>query len=373
MVDISDERKSSHNNGAPSHAARTETANSSADPGLISAQAAEFELPADADLPIHPAAMAFPVLPEQLDELVESLRHSGQMETVIVYDGKILDGQKRNLARKRLHIGLRCSAICDLAGLTPFEWAVRKNLAAGTARHLTDSQRALIGARLCREVYEREATARMTAGKTVPREQCGKAYEKAAELVNVRTNRLRQGLKVHDANWSELTDAVWQGSVVISTAAEIADLSNDRDRKRALTAATAKNNRALREILGASREVLDKLGQKLTPRSRSLFVAADTWNRQLRQLQATIRWLQATADQPEARVLRQTARIGVLEEVMQCIDAAKPWAQCPYCDHIVNNTCPVCQGSGFLTEMEYHANLERYASHLEQHGDTDRT
>lgn len=101
-----------------------------------------FELAPEEDLDVHPAAETYPILPDQLEKMVESLRVGGQMDPVTVYEGQILDGRTRNLARKALGLPLKCRRITDLNGLDPLEWVIRRNQAAGTVRHLSDSQRA---------------------------------------------------------------------------------------------------------------------------------------------------------------------------------------------------------------------------------------
>lgn len=323
-----------------------------------------FELAPDDDLPIHPAAAAFPVSDKDLETMSESFSADGQWDPVIVFENQILDGQKRNHVRKRLGLPLRCMRIADLGGLTPQEWAIRRNLAAGTARHLSDSQRAMIGARLCRDVYEKEAKDRMRAGKDVPPEERGRASERAARVVAVKTNLLRQGLKVHDAGWAELFDAVWRGIVAISVAAQIAELPAERDRKRALAAAVTKDREALRKICRSKRGVRDGLGNQVGDRGRAAFLAAAHWDRQIKQLGSVAQWLQSIRENPEARVLREAVRVETLDEIIHSVEAAKPWVQCAYCEHFGADACPVCDGTGFLTRLEHEATMRRYAESL---------
>ena len=208
-----------------------------------------YKLAPEDDLESHPEAEVYAILPEQLKQMIESLRISGQLEPVTVYEGRILDGRTRNRARKTLGLPLTCRQVVDLDGLEPLEWVIRRNQAAGTARHLSDSQRALVGAELCVRVYQPKAAERRRQGAPLADTEKGLASEKAAKAVNVATNRLRQALKVHGVNCDSLKSAVWSGTVGISTAARIAGLGSQKERKRALAAAEQKDQVALREIL----------------------------------------------------------------------------------------------------------------------------
>ena len=322
------------------------------DPVLISTQG-EFYLEPEEDLPIHPAAKMFPVSPDQTDELANSMSVNGQIESVSVFDNKILDGQRRNLARKQLGIRLRCKQQTDLEGLTPFEWAVRKNMAAGAARHLADSQRALIGARLCREIYEPRAEKRAKGGKKVPDEERNRACADAAVAVNVKVNRLRKAMKVIDAKWKPLEAAVWTGQVVISTAAKIGELTSERDRSRALEAAKKKDRDGLRVILTGELHPKDPLGEEIVPAMRPIFVAASIWPKRLDELRQVIDWLKESVNEPEGRVLKEQISVQPFEESFERIEASRPWCVCPYCEHAAEEGCPVCGASGFLTRQEH--------------------
>jgi ParB-like chromosome segregation protein Spo0J len=93
----------------------------------------------------HPLANAFPLLEgAEFDELVASIRARGQLEKIIVFEDRILDGRNRYRA-------------CLAAGVEPhsedfegtFEEARDLVIDANLRRrHLDASQRALIAARL---------------------------------------------------------------------------------------------------------------------------------------------------------------------------------------------------------------------------------
>ena len=122
----------------------------------------------------------------------------------------------------------------DRQGLSVAAWIVAKNLSASEGRQLNDTQRALLAAGAAEEI-EKAAGKRKEAGKAVSDEERGSTQELLAKLANVTGNRIRDARLV--AQRDDLYSAAWNGEVPLSTAAKIADISNKRDRKRALDAA----------------------------------------------------------------------------------------------------------------------------------------
>ena len=101
----------------------------------------------DAQAPIlrsHPAAELFPLMSgADFDTLVADIEQHGQVEQIVVYNGMILDGRHRYRACQQLGVE---PAIIEWNGSgTPEAYVLSKNL---HRRHLTTSQRAVVGARL---------------------------------------------------------------------------------------------------------------------------------------------------------------------------------------------------------------------------------
>ena len=94
----------------------------------------------------HPFANVFPLLDDDdLGTLTKDIRENGQREPVILYDGKILDG--RNRYRACVELGI--PAIFDHSKASNDEEALRESVSRNLRRrHLTASQRAMIGADL---------------------------------------------------------------------------------------------------------------------------------------------------------------------------------------------------------------------------------
>jgi hypothetical protein len=112
-------------------------------------------------LEFHPLADLFPLLEgKELDELTQDIDTNGLRETIMLYEGKILDGRNRYNACRKLGLGTDARA-----EWYPFVWfakghgtyaevtikeaaityVISRNI---MRRHLTDSQRAAIAAKL---------------------------------------------------------------------------------------------------------------------------------------------------------------------------------------------------------------------------------
>lgn len=94
-------------------------------------------------LPFHPLAEIFPLMEgAEFDALVASIKKSGLRDAISIFDGKILDGRNRYCAC--LSAGIEPRFVQFTNG-DPLRFVVDHNL---HRRHLNESQRAMIGARL---------------------------------------------------------------------------------------------------------------------------------------------------------------------------------------------------------------------------------
>jgi len=180
----------------------------------------------------HRFANAFPLIEgDELNRLVEDIREHGQREPIRVYDGQILDGRNRYRA-------------CDIAGVVPWtedsaattdEDALRESVSANLhRRHLTTSQRAMVGATL-EPMFAEMARERMLAGKaadpTAEMPEGREAREDAAEAVNVSPRSIQNAKRVTEHGTPELQAAVMAGGFPVTTAAEAATLAPDEQRE----------------------------------------------------------------------------------------------------------------------------------------------
>jgi ParB-like nuclease family protein len=179
------------------------------------------------DYKFHELANAFPLLEgAEFDELVASIRAHGQLEKIIVFEDRILDGRNRYRA-------------CLAAGVEPhsedfegtFEEARDLVIDANLRRrHLDASQRALIAARLATMPQGRPTESGKFAGFPSQEKAANLplvSQAVAAERLNVSERSVRDARKVIDKGTPELVQAVERGEVAVSVAAKVASLPRD--------------------------------------------------------------------------------------------------------------------------------------------------
>lgn len=162
------------------------------------------------DMQSHPAADIFPMMSEgDLGALAADIRENGLHEAIIVHEGLILDGRNRFRACQQLGINPVIET-WDGVGGSPEAFVISMNL---HRRHLTESQRAMIAARLA----------------NVKRGQIGGGHRKtdkeislsdAAALMNVHQTSVSSAKKVLREGTAEEVSAVERGEVAASTIAK---------------------------------------------------------------------------------------------------------------------------------------------------------
>lgn len=184
----------------------------------------------------HPAADAFPMLAEpELLELARDIQQNGQREAIATYQGEILDGRNR-------------LAACELAGVKPImrevepvngpvAFVVSANL---RRRHLDESQRAIVAARLA---TLRDGQRQVGQLAEVP------TQAEAAALLNVGERTLRRAKAVLESGDASLVRDVEAGDLSVSAAA--AQLSPFHMTESVEWYTPARYVEAARETLGA--------------------------------------------------------------------------------------------------------------------------
>jgi hypothetical protein len=175
--------------------------------------------PDPAKLEVHPAAELFPLIEgAEFQELVEDIRSNG-LRTPILLDagGRVLDGRNRLRACRAAGVEPRFETW--LGSGSPFELVVSLNL---RRRHLNESQRAMLAARLkealAGEIGQRRGT-RTDLSANWRGSQFGKAAEKAASLMNVSPRSVERAAKLLRAGDRRLIVLVESGKLAVSAAA----------------------------------------------------------------------------------------------------------------------------------------------------------
>jgi len=166
----------------------------------------------------HQYASLFPQLDDaEIQKLADDIRVHGQRCPIIVDEaGEILDGRHR-------------SAACLIAGVTPVTETFRGDDRAKLAlvisanlrrRHLTDSQRAAIAAKLA----TLPVGSNQHSWQGPPNDGPALSVREAAETLKVSPKSVERAKVVQRRGTPELQAAVESGQIPVSTGAEIAKL-----------------------------------------------------------------------------------------------------------------------------------------------------
>lgn len=159
----------------------------------------------------HPLALLFPTIgTDELNELAADIKANGLREPITVMpepDGRILDGRHRYLACERAGVAPRFRTF---VGEDPVAYVISANL---RRRHLKESQRAMIAARLANL---EEGRPRATA------QDYAVSQGQAAEMLGVSRRSVQSAKVVRDHGAPELVEAVEQGHVSVNVASHVA-------------------------------------------------------------------------------------------------------------------------------------------------------
>lgn len=166
------------------------------------------------ELKAHPAAEIFPLMTgQEFDGLVADIKENGQRDAIVLHENLILDGRNRYRA-------------CRAAGVEPKfriwvpkgtveAYVVSKNL---HRRHLNESQRAMVAARLLATVEISTPVQNHDVGGKFAKAQF--TAEAAGEMLNVNRHTVFSAKKVLTEGTKEEVAAVEQGQAAVSTIAK---------------------------------------------------------------------------------------------------------------------------------------------------------
>ena len=176
----------------------------------------------------HEIANAFPMMPEsELQALADDIAANGLREMIVEYEGKILDGRNRFVACGRANVD---PTFKPYRGDDPLSFVVSKNL---HRRHLDTSQRAMVAAKIATLKDGQRQVGQLA---DVP------SQDQAASMLKVGERSVRRAREVLDEGSSELIEAVEQGTIAVSAAAEIAT-NYPKDKQPAIVEAKKKGKR----------------------------------------------------------------------------------------------------------------------------------
>jgi len=189
-------------------------------------------------IPHHPLASIFPMLSDaDLDALGDDMKANEQAETIKLHRGMLLDGRNRDEAAARKGLGVRYEHFVG-SDRDALNWVISKNL---RRRHLDESQRAMVAARLAKSRLGDNQHSRQPApigapslpGIEAPAEQPAAlvSQTEAADMLSVGRRSVQRAAEVQERASPEIQAAVDSGKIAVSTAADLATLPQEQQQQ----------------------------------------------------------------------------------------------------------------------------------------------
>lgn len=169
----------------------------------------------------HDAANIFPIDEDSIGELAKDIRDNGQQVPIELCDGKIIDGRRRWMACEKANVTPKTRIVNPS---DPVSYVLSLNL---HRRHLTASQRAMVGAR-AREVYDKQAKERQKATlkrgnekpvkEKLPERESGQSRDKVGDSVGVSGRYIDHATMVLNNAEPEVIQAVDEGRMSVEAA-----------------------------------------------------------------------------------------------------------------------------------------------------------
>jgi N6-adenosine-specific RNA methylase IME4/ParB-like chromosome segregation protein Spo0J len=180
---------------------------------------------------LHVFASLFPLVEgAEFDELVADIKVHGLHEPIVLFEDKILDGRNRYRACEAAAVE---PTFTVYTGDDPVAYVISLNL---RRRHLSESQRAMVAAKLA--TLRDGQRADLVEGLPIGR---------ASALLNVGERSVARAREVIDCGAPELAQAVERGRVSVSAASDVATLP-EQDQREIVA-------RGEREILRAAQQI----------------------------------------------------------------------------------------------------------------------
>ena len=169
------------------------------------------------EMKFHPVCELFPaMLEKEFAALVADIAQNGLREPIHVMGQAIIDGRHRYRACQATGVEPRFVEVADNADL--YALVISLNL---HRRHLSESQRAMVAARL----------ANLPHGTNQHAQNCAPTQEVAADLLNVSRRTVQHARAVIENGTPELTAAVDSSAIAVSTAADLSRLPAEVQRE----------------------------------------------------------------------------------------------------------------------------------------------
>ena len=280
----------------------------------------------------HPLADLFPPMTtEEMASLVEDIKANGLAQPIVTHEGAILDG------RHRYHACLQAGVepqFTEFQGSDALAFVISANL---NRRHLTDSQRAMVAAKL--ESYSHGGNRRKVQDANLRLDRT-----EAAETLSVSPRSVCTAAKILDEA-PNLAKEVEAGNITLNAA-----------RKQLPPPPTRRTIPP-----PPPSQVLDATGWPVPTQLIPL------WNRGgevqelltiLSRVKGALRTAQDNKDLLFAEVHFSSA-LSQLDQARYDVKSAKPFAVCPTCQGQVPDKCTLCRGRGLISEFRWNTCVTR--------------
>ena len=196
-------------------------------------------------LKFHPVSEIFPSMPPaEFDALVADITANGLREPIHVMGNSVVDGRHRY--RACLQAGVEPQFVVVPDGTDLNALVISLNL---RRRHLDESQRAMVAARL----------ANLPLGSNQHAQICAPSQDSAAEMLNVSRRTVQHARAVLEHGAPELATAVDSGVIAVSSAAALSRLTVDA--QQAVLSRTPQEIRAIAQDVGNRIQSAGVVGQ----------------------------------------------------------------------------------------------------------------
>jgi len=196
-------------------------------------------------LKFHPVSEIFPSMPQaEFDALVADITANGLREPIHIMGDSVVDGRHRY--RACLQAGVEPQFVVVPDGTDLNALVISLNL---RRRHLDESQRAMVAARL----------ANLPLGSNQHAQICAPSQDSAAEMLNVSRRTVQHARAVLEHGAPELATAVDSGVIAVSSAAALSRLTVDA--QQAVLSRTPQEIRAIAQDVGNRIQSAGVVGQ----------------------------------------------------------------------------------------------------------------
>jgi len=204
----------------------------------------------------HPAADLFPMIEGKAwEDFKEDIRKNGFLESITLYRGQILDG--RNRYRAAIELGkldeLGVAEFDDDHDFDPYQWVLSQNL---HRRHLTESQRGMVAARLA-NIKHGENQHTLEDRSIDP-----STIKEASHTLSVGEATTKRARTVLANGSAELIASVERGEIAVSRAATVARTTPKEKQVEVAKKKTSKVREQIRDKNGEA--IKDKHGDPVT-------------------------------------------------------------------------------------------------------------